>query len=74
MCNTVQKIKVMSKMLQMHALCKIFLLYWRLLKTSKILKQAILDYIEFILFHVKDVRVVYMCMNYNVDCNLKYSN
>ena len=64
----------MLKMLQMHALCKIFLLYCRLLKTSKILKQVILDYIEFILFHVKDVGDVYMCMNYNVDCNSKYSN
>ena len=34
----------------LHALCKIL---------SKISKQAITDYIEFILFHVKDVGDVY---------------
>ena len=28
-------------------------------KTSKILKQAMTDYIEFTLFHVEDVRDVY---------------
>ena len=30
-----------------------------MLKTSKILKQAITDYIELILFHVEDVEDVY---------------
>ena len=49
----------------LHALCKI------LLKTLKILKQAITDYIEFIHFLSKTLK---MCMNYNVDSNSKYSN
>ena len=35
---------------------------------SKILKQAIADYIEFIYFLSE------MCTNYNVDSNSKYSN
>ena len=31
-------------------------------KTSKILKQAITDYIELILFHVKDVEDIKYCV------------
>ena len=44
------------------ACCMLFAKYFnktRLSNTSKILKQAITDYIEFILFHVKDVYNVY---------------
>ena len=49
----------------LHALCKI------MLKTSKILKQAITDFIEFIYFLLKMSK---MCMNYNVDSNTKSLN
>ena len=49
----------------LHALCKI------MLKMSKILKQAITDFIEFIYFLSKMLK---MCTNYNVDSNSKSSN
>ena len=55
--NTVY-IKAMSKVSkidQIH-LRAVMLCMW---KTSKILKQAITDYIELILFHVEDVEDVY---------------
>ena len=48
-----------------HALCKI------MSKTSKILKQAITDFNEFIYFLLKTLK---MCMNYNVDSNTKSLN
>ena len=38
---------------------------------SKILKQAITDFIEFIYFLSKMLKV---CTNYNVDSNMKSSN
>ena len=44
----------------LHALCKI------LSKTLKILKQAITEYIKFILFHIKDVGDVYIV--YKLQC------
>ena len=47
-----------AKIHRIECMCEI--LYKRskqaMLKMSKILKQAIIDYIEFILFHVKDVK------------------
>ena len=46
----------------LHDLCKI------MSKMSKILKQAITDFNEFIYFLSK------MCTNYNVDYNMKSSN
>ena len=49
----------------LHALCKI------MLKTLKILKQAITDFNEFIYFLSKTSK---MCMNYNVDSNTKSLN
>ena len=49
----------------LHTLCRI------MLKTSKILKQAITDFLEFILLLSKTLK---MCMNYNVDSNTKSSN
>ena len=49
----------------LHALCKI------MSKTSKILKQATTDFIEFIYFWSKTSK---MCMNYSVDSNMKSLN
>ena len=50
-----------AKMHSIECMCEI--LYKRsnqaMLKKSKILKQALIDSIEFILFHVEDVRDVY---------------
>ena len=40
-------------------------------KMSKILKQDITDYIEFIYFLSKTLKT---CTNYNVDCKSKYLN
>ena len=40
-------------------------------KMSKLLKQAITDFIQFIYFLSKTSK---MCMNYNVDFNSKSSN
>ena len=48
-----------------HALCKI------MSKASKILKQAIIDFNEFIYFLSKMLK---MCMNYNADSNMKSLN
>ena len=39
-------------------------------KTSKILKQAITDYIKLILFHVEDVEDVYNV--YELQCRFEY--
>ena len=49
----------------LHALCKV------MLKMSKILKQAITDFNDFIYLLSKTLK---MCMNYNVDSNTKSSN
>ena len=55
--NTVY-IKAMSKVLKIDQI-HLRAVMLCMLKTSKILKQAITDYIELILFHVEDVEDVY---------------
>ena len=51
--------------------CMLHALYKVLSKTSKILKQAITDFNEFIYFLLKMSK---MCTNYSVDSNTKSSN
>ena len=55
-----------AKIHSIECMCEI--LYKRskqaMLKTSMILKQAIIDYIEFILFHVEDIEDIKI--NYDV--------
>ena len=58
--NTVY-IKAMSKVLKIdHIHLRAVMLCMS--KTSKILKQAITDYIELILFHVEDVEDIKYCV------------
>ena len=49
----------------LHALCRI------MSKMSKILKQAITDFHKFISLLLETLK---MCMNYNIDSNMKSSN
>ena len=53
------------------ACCMLYALSKVMSKMSKILKQAITDFIEFIYFLSKMSK---MCMNYNVDSNMKSLN
>ena len=57
----------MSKIDQIHLRAVMLCMF----KMSKILKQAITDFLEFISLLLETLK---MCMNYNVDSNTKSSN